>query len=223
MKLGSRTNAYLLRHEGAVGQYGIAAAYCAGIRPQAFVDIGANVGLVSIGVRLIFGGDIVIHAVEPDETSFKYLSENCEQMNIRTYRLALGSSPRAKLVSANRRLVSRQYAASDDGTGVDAFTLSAIAEKIRIRPSETAWKIDCEGGEFSLFDDPDGRKILSLSPFVCGEFHSCQLVSRRNRSRQAARDRCLKLIREMFPDASHDLTARQSWRFVSFNATRRKA
>lgn len=123
--------------------------------PGDIVDIGANIGIVSVLLAHAFP-DRVVHAVEPVPTTFAALERNVglnALSNVRAHRLAMADAPGAISFTAHplRRATARIATTSDgDVQIVEATTLDAFVERNAIE-TLALLKIDVEGFETSVF------------------------------------------------------------------------
>lgn len=118
---------------------------------KTIVDIGANVGFFSMASRLWFP-DAMIHAYEPNPRILKYTESNCTQANVHLFCEAVGSS--AGYVNILDEGDSNQATTvrSESDQGVPLVPLSQVVERMGGRIDLA--KIDCEGAEWDLFQDP---------------------------------------------------------------------
>ncbi|MDF2116097.1 FkbM family methyltransferase [Roseiarcaceae bacterium H3SJ34-1] len=142
---------------------------------RTIVDIGANVGLFSLWSVHNFP-DAVIHSYEPSPELRRYFTANTAdfpQVTFFNEGVSLNSG-RAEMASPSSSLIGITKPA-DSG----AIVLTGIAEVMkRVGRPVDLMKIDCEGAEWDIFQDPaslrnvrhirmeyhlvDGRSIKSL-------------------------------------------------------------
>lgn len=131
--------------------------------PGDIIDIGANVGVVSIPLALKFP-DRTIHALEPAPTTFATLSKNVALnavTNVKLHRVALADVP--GVLAFNADPVSRgtaRIATADDQyvEEVEATTLDLFVARNGIT-DVALLKIDVEGFESVVFSG--GRETLA--------------------------------------------------------------
>lgn len=141
----------------------------AGQKLDFVVDIGANVGLFSLHAAKIFPQAKVL-AIEPCYRFFECLSHNVKDYsNISPIYAALGSGGCCKEVFDYERPLASYVEYSEDGD-VPCLPLSDIFRIYGITGNYFL-KIDCEGGESSLFLDSGAIKIIRGSVRTAMEIH----------------------------------------------------
>jgi len=141
------------------------------------VDIGAQVGLVCIKARLRFPS-LRIGAIEPYGESFRYLIDNTEGLGIECVNVGLGDGrPLEPTPVEERATLGCEFRVSNSGSGIPTWTLDQIINHFKGPYESTMWKIDCEGGELALYNEPVAKSVLEKSPMVAFELHSMPLKS----------------------------------------------
>jgi FkbM family methyltransferase len=114
-----------------------------------FLDVGANIGYMTILASARIGPAGRIVAVEPNPTNFARLRENCEINGITTvalHQVALGESPGEVWLTLDdtySRVIDQQQPAT---TRVEMTTLDGLIGESRF----TVFKLDVEGVELSV-------------------------------------------------------------------------
>ena len=133
------------------------------------LDIGANVGLFCLAARKVHPA-AVIHAYEPNGDLEPYLTAQVAATKARWFLEAIGAAEgRGSLQSAIGESVLTRVVLNLLGT-VPVVPLSAAVE--RLGRVDFA-KIDCEGSEWALFDDPSPWQLireLAIEYHQRGEF-----------------------------------------------------
>jgi FkbM family methyltransferase len=120
---------------------------------SAILDIGANVGFFTMAARSWFP-NATIHAYEPNRRTLPYLRANTERCGVTVYPEAVGSkSGFITVVDDGDSNLARTERAAPDGEGSVALTALSVAVE-RLGGTVDFAKIDCEGGEWDLFQDP---------------------------------------------------------------------
>ena len=112
-----------------------------------FLDLGANVGLYSVGVPLrVGGGNLDIHAFEPEPRYFKLLKLNISEnkiKNVHLHNVALGTQ--------NARVVSKEFVWPGHPLKKVLFRMrrldTRISDAYLRRYDRVVMKIDIEGHE----------------------------------------------------------------------------
>lgn len=145
-------------------------------RGDTFLDIGANVGLMSIFASSVVGPKGVVHSFEPDPDLIALLQDNLrlnDVKNVETHNLALGSTP--VTTSLYRHLDINRGAGSllrieDRCTGevevhvqtLDEFVANNILTDVRmIKIDVEGWELEVLKGGETLLSGPDAP-ILSV-------------------------------------------------------------
>jgi len=141
---------------------------------KAILDIGANVGFFSIFARMRHP-QTPVFAVEPCFETRKMLSYNCKHLNINLFSFALGVENLKFMKYPNSG--SHQFRKDAAGYAVDAKSLPEIMELIKQNGEDVFIKVDCEGGERALLDNPESDKIIRRCTQLSGEIHFGKLFS----------------------------------------------
>jgi FkbM family methyltransferase len=136
--------------------------YARQAKPKTIVDIGANLGLFSKLCAMLFP-DADIFAYEPNPAALQWLKRNAEGTSVRVHAVAVtDSSQAAKLDTSCDSTLSRIVL--DGDLTVECVAPSQVAEGREI----DFLKIDCEGSEWSILQDPG---LLRRSKQSCLEYH----------------------------------------------------
>lgn len=120
------------------------------------LDIGANVGIFVLAARRR-DRNAVIHAYEPNEALEPYLSTQVRAADATWFREAVaGRGGEATLIVDSASSVLSRIDASPGG--VPVVSLATAVD--RLGDVDFA-KIDCEGSEWEMFDDPDPWQRIS--------------------------------------------------------------
>lgn len=139
-----------------------------------FVDIGANIGIVSMLVRFVHP-HVGIISIEPDVEMYKVLCQNCKDLKIKCVNKAFSDAldKRFKLEKERRSSVCNRYVeSSDKNSGVDSVTLPSIFKSRFLKPESTFIKMDCEGAEKYLIGDKESEEILKKCKYISIEVHA---------------------------------------------------
>jgi len=151
------------------------------LRPgDIFLDIGANVGLFTLGAAKVVGKSGRVHAFEPCSQTFGRLVENIQLSglgNIAPHQIALGNETgEAELSIAGDgydawNSLGRPYMG---GTAtremVKTLTLDSFAQKHELHGRITAIKIDVEGWEAQVMAGANFLLSREDAPLLCVEF-----------------------------------------------------
>jgi FkbM family methyltransferase len=141
-------------------------------KPRFIIDAGANVGYASVRFAELYpGADIV--AIEPDRENVDLLRRNIAPYP-RVRALQCGVWPRsAQLVIENPEAKSwafRVREARADESGFPAVGIGALLEESGARTLDIL-KLDVEGAERELFEDPNCHEWLSRTNMIFVELH----------------------------------------------------
>jgi FkbM family methyltransferase len=129
--------------------------------PKTVVDLGANIGLFSIWAKRYFPGAI-IHAYEPNPRILKYTQQNTADLDIQVVASAVGcTSGHARIHDGGDS--RRAYTSRSPDGNVELISLPEIVGRIGDRVD--LMKLDIEGAEWELFEDPcsfDGVGIVRM-------------------------------------------------------------
>lgn len=170
VKFNSRRDQRVLTRERDQDDYGFGSLDFTGI--AAFLDIGANVGTVSLAVRER-EPRISIVAVEPHPVTFRRLVENCKGSGIVCDHCALGTGPVA--LEPGRSSLSHCYfppnGESNPLTHILVKTLPELVLHHALPVEGLALKVDIEGAECCMVSDSASEAILAKVPILAMELH----------------------------------------------------
>lgn len=154
-----------------------------GFVPSLIVDAGANVGYASLRFKLLFPGARII-AIEPEIGNIRQFKKNCQRYsNISLVPNALWPrSTRLSMVSSGGS--NGFQVIEDENGGVTATSLPELMRTFGIEKIDLL-KIDIEGGEVELFEDPGAELWLLCVRAILIETHD----SKRPGSSEAVRNR----------------------------------
>jgi FkbM family methyltransferase len=152
--------------------------------PDVIFDIGANVGFFMRFARETFL-DAKIVAVEPDLNNFEVLKIctnpdsnivmiNCAIGSGKVYRVnGAANGAMESYLSASSAIKEGEFATEQFiQTEIQSRRLSDIVKE-HIKEGQTyALKIDCEGGENSIFDHPESVDCLVKADYIAMEVHN---------------------------------------------------
>lgn len=147
---------------------------------DAFLDVGANVGLYSLVAARIVGRRGLVHAFEPCQKTFERLSGNVSLNrleNVTCHQLALShENASAELTLAKGGFdawnsLGRPYMGEAAGREtVTTMTLDTFAENHGLAGRVTAMKIDVEGWEYQVLAGAGELLSRDDAPVLCIEF-----------------------------------------------------
>ncbi len=156
--------------------------------PNFIIDIGANVGAFAVWAKLNFPESRVL-AIEPDGHNYTALRDNirCLSALVESCRGALGrdqvwqahtteTGGNQSFVSSGLGYPNLSQATSDSYTisAVQVVTLKTLFEYFFSGLDDgrkVILKIDCEGGENCIFDDPESMEALRRADYIAMELH----------------------------------------------------
>lgn len=163
-------------------------------------DLGANVGFFTRFAREIFP-DVKIVAVEPDLNNFEALKTCTESdSNIVMLNCAIGSGKMYRVKGAANgameTYLSTSVAIKEEEFMTEQFTTTDILSKRlsdivkeHVGPKQTyALKIDCEGGENSIFDHLESVECLVKADYIAMEVHNTGVTGNGSALAKAAFD-----------------------------------
>ncbi|WP_428389884.1 FkbM family methyltransferase [Mucisphaera sp.] len=142
------------------------------------LDVGANIGAFTIVASRLVGDTGKVFSYEPDPVIFKRLLRNLEINNINNVNAINGAvgavSTKAAFYSSNKSAYS-SLAKQVDGRNTEkpSFEVDVIAidEALSMGgDSIKLMKIDCEGGEYEIFDALNKNKASSIK-YIVRESH----------------------------------------------------
>ena len=137
------------------------------------IDIGANVGLISIMARLLHPLTKIL-SIEPHEETYARLVENVKNLNIKTANVALGTGEKFYLFKERKTSLCNMFTSEKSelsNFSVDSKTLCDIYHEYKIDPEKSALKIDCEGAEHYILMDIRDTSLLTKIPYINIEVH----------------------------------------------------
>lgn len=136
-----------------------------------FIDIGANVGLISIFIKLLNPNAKVL-AIEPHPRVYKDLLANVSNLAIETKNIALGNGKPFYLFKERKTDLCNEFTDKySDNISVPSKTFYRIILESSYPIDDLFIKLDCEGGEYYIFGDQDSEKILIKSKVLAIELH----------------------------------------------------
>jgi FkbM family methyltransferase len=151
------------------------------IKPgDVIVDIGANIGVFTVIASKLIGSHGRVIAIEPNSESAKQLERNIalnRLNNVTVYRAAVTGAPgNVTLHTGKKAILSSIF------TSVDGQAVGGSAEEVRGLPLADILarekidrvdllKIDCEGGEYEIFDAAESEIWTKLSQIVMEVHH----------------------------------------------------
>lgn len=114
------------------------------------VDVGANVGAITLAASRAVGEAGRVHAFEPHPRTFKYLQGNLElnqAVNVMAHNVALGEDDGTVIFSSRRSDDQNYVVQSADGIPVEARRLDDV---LRDEPRIALLKVDVEGYELAV-------------------------------------------------------------------------
>lgn len=146
------------------------------IKPTIIVDVGANIGLFSLLVKLFYT-EAKIYAIEPDHGNFIVLKENIEnnQLNIIPYQYALmHTSGFVEMGVGIRGTKERELSFSAsfvNSSDIRGVTLFEFCKENNIQFIDIL-KMDIEGEEANIFSDIiEFKKIMNIVKILVIELH----------------------------------------------------
>lgn len=137
-----------------------------------FIDIGANIGLVSILCRLCHPNSKIL-AIEPFLDSYISLVSNISGLKITSVDKAFGPSGKYFFLEKQKKSsVCNRFIQGDGDYSVQSISLPEINSIYNVDPSKTFYKFDCEGAEKYLMDDKSLLPILFSAAYISIEVHS---------------------------------------------------
>ena len=150
--------------------------------PDLIFDIGANVGIFARYARTLFP-DAEIIAVEPDSDNLQNLRKFTFDSKLRIIEAALGVGPVYRVAGAVNGAHEAYftkglgYPKSDpphphyQPSLATAVTLAQIVKSTGWQGRKTFLKLDCEGGENSIWQDEESMMFLRMMDAVSIELH----------------------------------------------------
>jgi len=128
-------------------EYGLRSIHPA---PKTILDVGANIGIFSLWAEHRFPR-ATIHAYEPNPRAFQFLQANLAGVPATLFPAGLGARHgRANIIDSMDSRLASTVACADGEIEIESLAVSIE----RLGGSVDLMKIDCEGGEWDLFEDP---------------------------------------------------------------------
>ena len=167
------------------------------IKPgDVIVDVGANIGVFTVIASKLVGSHGRVVAIEPNSESAKRLERNIalnSLNNVTVYRAAVTGAPgNVTLLTGKKAILSSIFkfvdgqAVGGRAEEVQGLPLADILTREKIDRVDLL-KIDCEGGEYEIFDAAKSEIWTKLSQIVM-ETHS---VENRRPAELVAKLRCV--------------------------------
>ena len=139
------------------------------------IDIGANIGMLSIFARLLHP-QMDIFSFEPHPVTFQNLNENVRHMKINTFNFAMGNGEKFYLTKERKMDLCNSFSVKSNvikevSHEIESLRIQDIFKKIQIKPEETLLKIDCEGAESFWVGDIEAESILKRTKMITMEAH----------------------------------------------------
>ena len=137
---------------------------------KSIIDIGANIGMFSAFMRMRHPEANIV-AVEPCIETCRYLIQNLNMLNVHIEEKALGTISPLYLKKGrrgNHEIMGHIFSEESDYENtyrVESITLKQLNDKYKIRRPYLL-KINCEGGESHLVNDPSSHPILKKADFI---------------------------------------------------------
>ncbi len=160
--LGKRQNVNLPSEKGMDGEFiEVLLDDCYGVEqldPSLIkvIDIGANVGLFPIAARNRFP-QAIIHVYEPNPNLETYLKNQSQIANFQYFMEAVGTGD-GKVVLDIREVSGKSRSRVSESGDIPMISWKRAIE--RIGGSVDLAKVDCEGAEWSLFEDRDTWQLV---------------------------------------------------------------
>jgi len=139
---------------------------------EVFIDIGANIGLMSIFSALIVRENGIVYSFEPNPATRSMLEENILLNNVKNINVseyAIGSKTDKGRIFENWHINRGGASLIDAGMGSDYFDIAIIKldEYVNLRKPIKLIKIDVEGyemealkGSTNIISDPEGPILI---------------------------------------------------------------
>lgn len=136
------------------------------------VDIGANIGVFSVMMRILNPNAQII-AIEPHNETFSYLLQNINMLNISSEQIALGDGSELYFKARDdEHILNHMFVKEKSGHSVNSITLYDIFNRYKLDIKKRyILKFDCEGGEQSLLYTQGSELIIKNAEHVSMEIH----------------------------------------------------
>ncbi|MFO0415601.1 MAG: FkbM family methyltransferase [Bacteroidota bacterium] len=146
------------------------------------IDVGANIGLMTLYASSRIGENGYVHAFEPEPDTFKILSQNCalnKKSNIKINKIALGREKKTAIIYPNLDINRGSSSlVRQDNTNGKIVNVIRLDEYLHLKQLDSLKliKIDVEGYEIEVLEG--GREIFKSdrAPIICIEY-SGQIAS----------------------------------------------
>jgi FkbM family methyltransferase len=137
---------------------------------KTIVDCGANIGFASVFYALAYP-DAIIHAYEPDPTTFALLTKNAKGLSIICHNEAISDTAGTDTfyVHPEKHISSSLFAREKTYKEISVKTVTLEDVVREAGTSVDVFKFDIEGGEFRIFKK-DQPAIANLR-YITGEIH----------------------------------------------------
>lgn len=125
--------------------------------PTTILDIGANIGFFAIAARSFFPS-ATIHCYEPNPKILPYLEKNAAAAGARVFPEAVGAGSGTVFLEERGDSNQARTAGATTGLAVPQVGLATAVE--RLNGKIDLAKIDCEGAEWDMFEDPEPWKAI---------------------------------------------------------------
>ncbi len=163
------------------------------------VDVGANVGLLSIALSELFRNGTV-HSFEPLPNIYEVLEGNLKKneiSNVLAMRAAVGESPHETFINIpNNREVGGAFTSDSEIDGVESYQVDVLRLDDYLQDKEQKLgiiKIDVEGDELSVINGAE-KSIKEHSPVLFVEFN----VDKRTYEDELRASQLYKKLKESF-------------------------
>jgi FkbM family methyltransferase len=123
-------------------------------KPRLIYDVGGNVGLFSILCRLNFP-NAKVKSFEPHPETFRFLAANGREFAFECFNFAVGSQNGDAFISSLDESRANCVSASLTNAGVQISVKSLRDMILRESSQIDLLKLDCEGGEWDIFQDAE--------------------------------------------------------------------
>ncbi len=193
-------------------------------QPAVIFDIGANVGFFSRFARTLFPKALIL-SLEPDPQNCNHFRDFTTDTNIVLIEKALGkghifhgttavNGSGETYLSAGLGYPESDLngaAASGNGlefSGVGSVTLGELAHGVLNPGDSLLVKIDCEGAENTIWDDPASMAVLKRADYICAELHFYAMNASGSKE---VRERTLQALDELSATHNGELNHVHYW------------
>ncbi len=126
-------------------------------QPTSILDIGANIGFFALAARSFFPA-ATIHCYEPNPRILPFLEKNALAAGASIFREAVGDGYGTVFLEERGDSNQARTAGATSGFAVPQVGLASAVE--RLGGKIDLAKIDCEGAEWEMFEDPEPWKAI---------------------------------------------------------------